>query len=118
MPLTAEDIKAAAARRRRTLDIDVPEFGVVRLRALSAGDVVRLQSDTKKAELEGREREEVAFDYLARSWIGESGDLLFPLEEGVQVAKSLDTVTYATLVRAVLKLNGMDAEAIEDAGKN
>lgn len=119
MPITSpQDFKAAASRRRKAKDVEVPEVGVVRLRALSAGEALQFQSDVKKAGAEGLEQEEMAFTLIARSWIGEDGELLFPEEEGVAVARSLDPETYNALAKEVLALNGLSKDAIEDAEKN
>lgn len=119
MPLSAEEVRAAAARLRKTEDVNVEEMGgAVRLRSLSAGDIVRLEFEKKQALLAGKDVEEIAFEYVARSWVDHQGEPLFPLEEGIAVARSLDEKPYATLVRAVLRLNGITDTAVEDAKKN
>ena len=119
MPLTSpQDFKAAASKRRKTTDVEVEGVGTVRLRALSAGDALQFQADVKKAGAEGLEQEEMAFVLIARSWIGEDGELLFPEADGIAVARSLDPETYNALAKEVLALNGLSKDAIEDAEKN
>lgn len=119
MPITdPQDFKDAAARRRKTKDVEVEGVGVVRLRALSAGEAQAFQAEVKKAEKEGRDSEELAFALIARSWVNESGAPLFGESEGVEVAKSLDPEIYNTLAKAVLELNGLSAKAVEEAEGN
>lgn len=119
MALSAAEIRAAAEKRRKVEEVAVEELGgTVRLRALSAADWLRGEFETKQAEAQGRDPEEVAFGYIARSWIDENGALLFPLEEGVALVRTLDSPTYTRLLKAVLRLNGRAADAIEDSAKN
>lgn len=119
MPITSpQDFKEAAARRRKTKDVEVEGVGVVRLRALSAGEAQAFQADVKKAEKDGRDSEELAFSLIARSWVNESGGLLFEESEGIAVAKSLDPESYNALAKAVLELNGLSAKAVEEAEGN
>lgn len=115
MPLTTpQDFKAAAARRRKTVDVELDGL-TVRLRALSAGDAVRFQSEVRKA---GEDGEALSFTLIARSWIGEDGELLMPEEEGEAFARTLDADTFTKLAKAVLALNGLSEKAIEEAEKN
>ena len=122
MPITSpQDFKAAASRRRKTKDVEIEGVGTVRLRALSAGDAQAFQADVKKAAAEGRDQEELAFPLIARSWIGENGELWLPESEGVALAKALDPEIYNALAKEVLKLNGLDVpaeQAVERAEKN
>lgn len=118
MPITREEFQAVAVRRRKFVDAEIPHVGTVRLRALSAGDATRFQGDVQKAKADGKNQEELAFPLIARSWIGEDGELLFPEEEGVAFARSLDPDTYNAIAKEVLKLNGLNADAVEDAEKN
>lgn len=118
MLTSAAEFKAAAAKRRKTVDVEVEGLGTVRLRALSAGDAQQFQTDVKKAKADGENEEELAFRMIARSWIGEDGALWFTEAEGVDVARSLDPETYNTIAKAVLKLNGLAEGAVDDAAKN
>jgi hypothetical protein len=122
MPLTsAQDFRDAAAKRRKTVDVEIDGLGTVRLRALSAGDAQQFQTDVRKAKADGKNEEELAFSLIARSWIDDAGQLLFPpdekgeLTEGIAVAKSLDPTDYNIVATAVLRLNGLSAEAVKDA---
>jgi hypothetical protein len=115
MAISGQDFKDKAARRRKVTDAEIPEIGIVRLRALSAGDVVQFQAEVKKASSNGGNPEALAFSLVARSWIDENGELLFPEEEGIAFAQSLDVETYKVLAQEVLKLNGLSETAIEEA---
>ncbi len=115
MPISGADFKAAAAKRRKTADVDLDGLGTVRIRALSAGDAQRFQSEVKKA---GHDAEAMAFTLIARSWINEDGEPLFEEAEGVAVAQSLDPADYNALAKAVLTLNGLNEKAVDDALKN
>lgn len=119
MPLLSpQDFKVAAAKRRKTLTVDVEGLGAFKLRALSAGDAQRFQADVKKAQADGQDPEALAFALIARSWIDEDGGPWMPEAEGIDAARSLDPDAYGVLAKAVLKLNGLDEKAIEDAEKN
>lgn len=119
MPLGPQDFREAAARRRKTKDVELEGFGTVRLRGLSAGEAVRFQGDVKKAAANGENEEELSFTLIARSLVGEDGDLLFPDEaDGVALLRTLDTESFNALAKAVLSLNGMDKHAVENAEKN
>lgn len=116
--LNAEQFREAAAKRRKTVDVEVEGVGVVRLRALSAGDAQQFQYRAQKAQKEGENVEELGFNLVARSWIGEDGNLLMPEDEGVEFAKSLPTDDFNVLAGATLKLNGLADDAVDDAVKN
>lgn len=116
--LNAQQFREAAAKRRKTADVEVEGVGTVRLRALSAGDAQQFQFRVQAAEKAGEDAEELAFALIARSWIGEDGEPLLPEAEGIELAKSLDPGVYNELASETLKLNGMDSDAIEAAAKN
>jgi hypothetical protein len=118
MPVSGQELKAAAAKRRKTITPTIEGIGQVRLRALSAGDAQRFQADVQKYKAEGRDPEELAFTLIARSWIDDSGELLFPESEGEQEARALDPECYNEIAKEVLTLNGLTADAIEQAEKN
>lgn len=119
MPITSpQDFRDAAARRRKTRDVEVEGVGVIRLRALSAGDAQAFQSEVKKAAAAGKDQEELAFTLIARSWVGEHGELWMPEADGEAFARSLDPTIYNQLAKEVLALNGLGEKAIEDAEKN
>jgi hypothetical protein len=118
MPVSGQELKAAAAKRRKTITKTIEGIGEVRLRALSAGDAQRFKADVEKYTKEGRDPEELAFTLIARSWIDASGELLFPEAEGEQEAKALDPECYNEIAKEVLTLNGLTADAIEEAEKN
>lgn len=113
-----QDFKDAAAKRRKTKDVEVDGVGVVRLRALSAGEAQRFHAEVTKAKAEGRNEEELAFTLVARSWVGEDGELWMPEVEGEAFVRSLDPTIYNAIATEVLTLNGLTKEAIEAAEKN
>lgn len=117
MPLNGEELRTAMAARRKTVDVAVG-VGSLRLRALSAGDLVRLNHQKHKALLAETDPEEVAFEYIARSWVNAENELLFTVEEGISAAKLLDQADYKVIAKAIAVLNGIDAQAVEDAAKN
>lgn len=118
MPISAAEFRAAAARKRKTVEVEIEGVGAVRLRAQSAGDAQRFQSEVKKAEAEGRDYEELAFALIARSWVDENNEPWMPEDEGVELARSLDPETFTAVVKAVLVLNGLAENAVETAIKN
>ena len=114
---SAQDFREAAAKRRKTKDVEVPGCGMVRLRTLSAGDAQQFQAEVKKCAAAGEDAEGLAFSLIARSWIGADGDLWLPEEEGIVLAKSLDPETYNVVAKEVLKLNGLSGDAVDSAVK-
>ena len=117
MPTSVAEFRAAAAKKRKTVDVEIAGVGAVRLRAQSAGDAQRFQAEVKKAEAEGRDYEELAFTLIARSWVDENNSPWLDEAEGVELAKSLDPETFTTVVKAVLVLNGLSADAVDVAIK-
>jgi hypothetical protein len=107
-----------AAKRRKTMDVDVPDMGTVRLRAMSAGDALRFRAEVAAAEKEGGDSEQLAAVLIARAWVGEDGAVLFTEEEGVEVVRELSASVYAQLAQSVLQLNGLAAAATGEAVKN
>ena len=119
MPISSpQDFKDKAASRRKTKDVTVEGVGEIRLRALSAGEAQRFHSQVTKAKDEGQNEEELAFTLVARSWIGEDGDLWMPEAEGEAFVRSLDPAIYNEIAKEVLALNGLTKESIEAAEKN
>lgn len=120
MAISAEEFKekAAARRRAKTKDVTIPDIGVVRLRSLSAGDAIAFQGEVKRAKAAGQDENELTFPFIARSWIGDDGEPLFPEADGIAFAKTLDPETFAELAKEALKLNGLDDKAVDDAAKN
>lgn len=118
MPISAREFREAAARKRKTVDVEIEGVGSVRLRALSAGDAHRFQAEVQKAEKDGNDPEGLAFSLIARSWVDENNGPWLPEDEGVELAKSLDPETYRVVASAVLELNGLDKKAVEEAVKN
>lgn len=118
MPTSAQEFREAAARKRKTVDVEIEGVGSVRLRALSAGDAQRFQAEVKKAQDENRDPEELSFAFIARSWVDGNNNPLLPEDEGIDLAKALDPDTYKVVVREIVKLNGVGDDAIREAEKN
>lgn len=118
MPLTPEQFREAAARKRKTVEVEIEGVGAVKLRALSAGDAQRFQAEVKKAADEGKDPEELSFAFIARSWVDAESNPWMPEDEGIELAKSLDPDTYKDLVKEVLKLNGLVDDAVDEAVGN
>lgn len=118
MPISAEAFREAAARKRKTIEVEIEGVGAIRLRALSAGDAQRFQAEVKKAQDEKRDPEELSFAFIARSWVDGNNNPWLPEDEGIELAKSLDPETYKVVVREILKLNGLSEDAIREAEKN
>lgn len=115
--LNGESLRAAA-KRRTTKDVEVEGLGTVRLRSLSAGDALKFQAEVRKCQSAGGDPEELAPALIARSWVGEDGELLMPEDEGAALARELEPKGYNALALAVLTLNGLTEEAVKDAEKN
>jgi hypothetical protein len=116
--VTAEEFRRRVAGGRKTEDVEVGELGTVRLRALSASDLVAVTAEIQKIQAAGGNPEEKSFELLARSWVDDSGEPLFPLDEGESIARSLAPESFRALSAAVVALNGMGPKAVEDAEKN
>lgn len=118
MPLTPEQFREAAARKRKTIEVEIEGVGAVKLRALSAGDAQRFQAEVQKAEKDGKDAEELAFSLIARSWVDGNNGPWLPEDEGIELAKSLDPETYKAVAKAVLVLNGLTEDAVKAAEGN
>lgn len=118
MPISAAEFKANAAKCRKTVEKEYAGLGVVRLRALSAGDAQRFQAEVKRVTAAGGDAEALAFTLIALSWVDADDAPLFAEAEGVEMAKALTTETYNAIAADVLKLNGLNASAVDDALKN
>ena len=119
MPLSAEQFREAAAKRRKTKDVEIEGVGAVRLRALSAAGLQQFQHDVGEYQRQGKNVEELAFPLIAKSLVGEDGDLFYPDEDaGIAEARALDPATFSVLTDECLALNGLNATAVDDAAKN
>lgn len=118
MATSAADLKANAAKRRKTTTVEIDGLGAFCLRSLSAGDAVRFQSDVKRLQADGGDAEALAFTLIARSLIDDEGNPLMAEADAIEFAKSLDPSDYNTLAKAALSLNGLTETAVEDATKN
>lgn len=116
--IISREALAAAAARRKTLDVEVEGIGVVRLRALSAGEALDFRTEVTKCEKEGGDPEQLAPSLIARSWVDENNALLMPEAEGVALARSLSPQAYGELANKVLQLNGLSESSIKDAAGN
>ena len=119
MPIqSAAEFRAAAARHRRTVDVEIEGVGTVRLRALSAGAALQFHAEVRKCQAEGGSVEGLAFPLIAQSWVGDDGDLWLPEVEGIELAKSLDTAAFNKLAMAVMEMNGLSPDAVDESEKN
>jgi hypothetical protein len=115
MAISAEEFRQASRRLRKTDDAEIEGYGVIRLQSLSAGDVIRFRRELTNA---GDNANELMFWLVARSWIADDGGLLFPESEGEAEARLMGETAFGALIKKVYLLNGLTAEAVEDAGKN
>lgn len=114
--LTRDGLRTATTLRNT---VDVPlEIGSVRLRSLTAGEALAFRTLVMTHQAAGRDPEALAPLLIAKSWIGEDGELLFPEEEGAEIALGLSPRDYGALAQATLELNGMTAAASDAAGKD
>lgn len=123
MPISAQEFKDAASRRRKTVDVEVEGLGAVRLRALSAWEKGQFQAAVTKrtggtADVSAELGTDLMCDLIARMWIGEDGNLLMPEPEGVTFARTLEDETLVALTTAALQLLGISKDAVDDAVKN
>lgn len=113
MALTSADELRRATRIRRTVDVEVPDLGTVRLVALTAGEAIEISGRLGAGE------DEVAltFEYVVRSMVDEAGDPVFAAEEAEAIGRSLPPLAFRRLQQEYLALNAVGVPA-EAAAKN
>lgn len=115
MPITAEQFKEAAAKRRKTADETIEGYGVIRLRSLSALALIHFNHDLEKAQAAGESTTALTARLVAMSWIDDAGNPLFAdLDVGTAEAGSMDEDAYTTLVNRIYALNGMRQAAVTE----
>jgi hypothetical protein len=115
MPITAEEFKAAAAKRRKTDDAAIEGYGVIRLRSLSALALIAFNHELEKAAGAGESTTALTAKLVAMSWIDDEGKPLFAdLDVGAAEAGSMDEEAYAELVNRIYTLNGMRQAAVTE----
>lgn len=109
------DALRGAVKHRRTADVSIMA-GKVRVRSWSLAEA---EAWDKEHEGATEEDAQIAIlEMVAKSWIGADGELLVPVEEGVEIARNMDPSDLRDIATAILKLNGRDVGAVEDAVKN
>lgn len=115
--LNADSIRAAA-RKRKSVDVDLGDGTAVRMMALTAGAGLQFQAEVQEIVKAGGDPETLGPVLIARSWVDDSGEPLLPEEEGKELALSFEADKYNRLAAAALKLNGLSENAVADALKN
>lgn len=116
------DRSSLQALPRKTVDVEIPEAGVAyRLREMSGTDRDKFEVAVFK-EGEGGKRSVDALYLRARlvalCLIGEDGARLYADDEVHQLSDAVPAAVLGRLFTAAQKLNGLDTDAVEDAGKN
>jgi hypothetical protein len=104
-----------AAKRKRSVEVEI-SAGTVRLRSWGLGEA--LEWDKRNEGLTEGEIAALLPEFVAKSWIGEDGESLMPLDEGIEVARNLDQHDLLRLAAAVKGLLARSEESVKDAEKN
>jgi hypothetical protein len=112
MYLTKEQI--LSAQDIKTTDVDVPEWGgVIRVRNLSALERRQLLRKSMEDELD-EDQTEIAF--FVKCIVDETGQPLFNADE-IKAIANKSASAYTKIVSAVLNINALTTDAIEDIKK-
>lgn len=112
MPLTREQIDRAADAK--IITVDCPELGgdgKVCIRLMSVGD--RDSYELKLLEAEGKAIPDFRSELLSRTLCDESGELLYPGQEGVTALKKRSADVMHKLWHSALTHNALTEEEIK-----
>lgn len=113
MALTREQIKAKRGVRPRVA-VEVPELGTVYVAKFSAKDRDRFEQMVTGGKVGGVNLENVRARFVAMVCVSEDGTRMF--EDGdAEWIGELDTDIVQAIVDAGFKLNGIGANAVEEA---
>lgn len=107
--------------QRKTVDVEVPELDAsFRLREMSGTERDRFEAAAFKEEGGKRTIDPLYLRarLVALCLIDESGERMYSDAEITTLSDDLPASILGTLFTAAQKLNGLDAQAVEDAGKN
>lgn len=113
MALTREQIKAKRGVRPRVA-VEVPELGTVYVAKFSAKDRDRFEQMVTGGKVGGVNLENVRARFVAMVCVNEDGTRMFD-EGDADWIGDLDTDTVQAIVDAGFKLNGIGANAVEEA---
>ena len=113
MALTREQIKAKRGVRPR-VSVEVPELGTVYVAKFSAKDRDRFEQMVTGGKVGGVNLENVRARFVAMVCVNEDGTRMF--EDGdAEWIGELDTDIVQAIVDAGFRLNGIGANAVEEA---
>lgn len=113
-----------AKPKQKTEDVELESIGgAARLRALSVGEALSFRAEMGGGagkEPTQEEQTDQTTRMIVRLWVDESGESFWGEDEeaGKQYLLALPAGEFAALQRAVLRLAGVSAEAIQEAEKN
>ncbi|MFT0167484.1 hypothetical protein ACLKMY_00450 [Paraburkholderia mimosarum] len=120
MPILSKETKAAifGAIRLKTETVDVPEWGEgVSVIVSEMSGLARDAFYSKKAANKDPAISESQADLLIATIVDESGELVFD-ESDISALRSQSIVALDRIAAVAVRLNGMQANAVEDAAKN
>jgi hypothetical protein len=119
--------REAASGVRRFKEIEIPRFGWLRMRSISASEYVGIEAAITRAGLAARQNKpkthkallgEAYTDLLILVYVDADGNPLFPNDEPTrEMLKTLDAAISQAMVDAALKHCGLDDDELEDLAK-
>lgn len=105
----------AASKNRKTVDVQIEREGweSVRLQELSTAEMMAYRRETK-----GGDEEEAGLQLLARCWVDDAGERLFAGADALQGLGCVPIDVLQSLTKAVLQVNGLNEQAVEEAGND
>lgn len=107
---------------RKTLDVDIPELDAsFRLREMSGTERDKFEVAAFKERADGKRSIDPLYlraRLVALCLVGDDGVRLYADDEIHQLSDAVPSSVLGPLFEAAQKLNGLDATALETAGKN
>lgn len=100
-------------------EFEVPKWGgMLRIRALSAGERLQLSKEATNGELEGEQAFRFFTRVIALSVVDAQNRLVFDAQADHEALLSKDWDTLTFVANRIMQFNGMGADAAEELAKN
>jgi len=99
-------------------DIEVPKWGTVRIRSLSAKERLDLVEQVQGRDLTNEEAMGFYAGLIAMAMIDEAGDPVWTMPDDMEVLQQRDWSKLEQVGKEIMSFNGMDADTNEEIAKN
>ena len=99
-------------------DIEVPKWGTVRIRSLSAKERLNLVKQVEGRDLTNEEAMEFYAGLIALAMIDEDGSPVWTMPDDLEVLQNRDWPKLEMVGKKIMSFNGMDSASNEEIAKN